>query len=101
MANKTYKEVLDTMIPWTEEFRSRVQNIMRYGDNAVVCGRDPPNYSDIVKYYNTSKDYVPLDECETRENSDTSGSNNQPTIIWSSLYIMACTLAMVTTIISM
>jgi len=97
MSNKTYKEVLDTMIPWTDEFRSHVQNLMRYGDNAVVCGRDPPNYSDIVKYYDTSKEYVPLDECANRENSDASGSDNQQSTIRSSLYLMACTLAMVTT----
>lgn len=100
MAGKTYKEVLDTMVPWTEEFRSRVQNLTRYGYQGVVCGRSSPDYTDLIKYYDTSMEYAPFDECENRENpdvtSETSGGDNKQTVIQSSLHLIACMLTTVT-----
>jgi len=89
MANKTYTEVLDTMIPWTEEFRSHVQNVMRYGDHEVVCSGE--RHTDTIKYYDTLREYVPLDECENRKSA-----GNQQFLIRTSLYLMACMLVMVT-----
>lgn len=87
MANKTYTEVLDTMIEWTEELKNRVRNVMRYGDQAIICGAE--DHTDTIKYYDTSKEYVPFDECENRR-------ENKQTLIQSSLYLMVCMLVMVT-----
>lgn len=68
MANKTYTEVLDTMIPWTEEHRSQLQQMIRYAAHGTVCGLagEYIQMPDPIAYPNITKEYAPADECKAR-----------------------------------
>lgn len=89
MANKTYTEVLDTMIPWTVEYRDQFQHKTRYGNQIAYCGLGGINtkMTDPIVYHNTSKDYAPVDECAHR---NAPGKGNKPAVHPFIFAIVAC-----------
>lgn len=91
MANKTYNEVLDTMIPWTEEYRENFQQETRYGNHEAICGLAGMRFRmpDPIKYPNISKQYAPADECADQ---NAPGSGNKLVVTQFSLNIIACIL---------
>lgn len=90
MANKTYTEVLDTMIPWAD-IRDDFQQETRYGEHRAICGLAGKFMvmPDPIKYVNVSTEYVPVDECASR---NLPSSGNQQTAIQFSLNIIASIL---------
>lgn len=72
MANKTYTEVLDTMIQWTDEYRDHFQNEIRYGEQASICGMAGRYFStgDTIKYPDIPMEYAPIDECVNVDDPD-------------------------------
>lgn len=98
MSNKTYTEVVNTMILWTEANRSHFQQQVRYGSHNVICGM-AGNFltnTDTIKYLNVAMEYAPIDECtrtpinENEDHENESGSANH-----SSLHFMTCILSMI------
>lgn len=69
MANKTYTEVLDTMVSWTEEYRDGFQQKVRFGEHRAVCGLAGKYYGmpDPITYPNISIEFAPVDECASRQ----------------------------------
>lgn len=70
MANKSYTEVLNTMIPW-EEYRPTFQHHIRYDEHKIICGMAGKfiSHSDTIKYVETSVEYTPIDDCANRDTS--------------------------------
>lgn len=68
MANKTYTEVLDTIIQWTEEYRDEYQQKLRYDEHYAICSLAGQYMlmPDRIKYPNISREFVPVDECAAR-----------------------------------
>lgn len=92
LSNKTYTEVLNTMIPWTKESRDLFQQQIRFGDHNVVCGiagRFLTN-TGTIKYPNTPMEYAPVNECTRVDHGNESGG-----AIQNSLHLMAGILSMI------
>lgn len=93
MANKTYTEVLDTMVPWTEEYRDQFQEEIRYGEHRAVCallGIDIV-MPDPIKYPTVPMAYAPVDECANR---NLPSSGNKPVVTPFSLKVIAFLVSM-------
>lgn len=113
MANKTYTEVLDTMIQWTNEFRDKFQEEIRYDDQIAICGMAGRFFltGDTIKYPNITEEYTPMNECPLVKVPDDEcdptndecapidgnvpGIANKQVVIRSVLYIMACIFAII------
>lgn len=92
MANKTYTEVLDTMVSWTAEYRENFQQEIRYGEHRAICGLAGSYFTmpDPIAYPNISKEFVPEDECANR---NLPGSGNKQAVAQCALNFIACILA--------
>ncbi|KAG4066822.1 hypothetical protein HA402_012889 [Bradysia odoriphaga] len=68
MANKTFTEVLDTMVDWSEERRAHLQQRLRYDGHLAVCGLTGKYFAlpDLIEYPNVTREYAPADVCSTR-----------------------------------
>lgn len=69
MANKTYTEVLDTMIPWTDEYRAQFQQRVRFEGHRASCGVAGEHMllEDPISYPTVQKEFVPDDKCSRLE----------------------------------
>lgn len=67
------------MVNWTEEYREQFQQRIRYSSHGAVCGMaggflPMPNP---IAYPNITKEYVPVDECQSRNLPSSANAQSQ------------------------
>lgn len=88
MANKTFTQVLDTMVNWTQEYRTHFQERLRYDGHLAVCGLVGKFYpmTELIEYPNITTAFAPDDVCTAR---NLPSSGNRQAVTQFSLEIVA------------
>lgn len=96
MANKSYTQVLDTMIQWTDEYRNHFQQEVRYGEHDANCRLTGGSSfrTNTIQYPDIPMEYTPMDECAPKD-KNVAGTGNKQIVIPSVLSFMACILVII------